>query len=362
MILSKDNYISPIAIPPGKTIFDEMKVRWWKQNDIAERLGTTPKNLIDLIKWKISLTREMAIKLEYVFWSSAQFWLNIEQSYQLSLAKTQQEQLALQEATFFKQLKIFLTVPIQLWLLSLHSTMQESVHELKVFFSRATLLSESVTNQTVCVFRKSVVHDIKPEWVAIFTRTGEILANRQEVSEFQKSTIKHLVQNLKPLMKSTVLDHDSIQKICNTYGIYYIFTPHFEWLPVSALSRYYINNPLIHITDKGNRLDVFWFNLLHEIWHIAKWHVDTKTSMMDIEKPSDEYKNSPEEIEANEYASNIIIPITDYQLLQRKPTAVYIKETATKHSIHPSLVYGRLCKDKIITPQQMNKFVVKIHK
>ena len=82
---------------------------------------------------------------------------------------------------------------------------------------------------------------------------------------------------------------------------------------------------------------------------------------MDIEKPSDEYKNSPEEIEANEYASNTIMPINDYEVLQKNLTIVSIKSTANKYSIHPSLIYGRLCKDKIITPQRMNKFIIKLH-
>jgi HTH-type transcriptional regulator/antitoxin HigA len=363
MVLSRDNYVSAIAIPPGKTISDEIKARGRKQVDVAERLGTTEKNLIDLIKWDISLTRDMAIKLEYVFGVSAWSWLNLEQWYQLSLAKIHQEQLALQETAFFKQIKKFLTVPIQLWLLSLtDKTLQESVHELKIFFSRATLLSESVTNQTVCVFRKSVIHDIKPEWVAIFTRTWEILADRQQIWEFQKSTIKQLIQDLKPFMKQETIHHEDIQQICNTYGIYYIYTPYFAWLPVSALSRYYNKNPLIHITDRWNRLDIFWFNLLHELGHIAKWHVTKKESMLDIEKPAEEYKNTPEELEANEFASVTIISKSDYQQLQKKINHTTVMQYAKRLSLHPSLIYGRLCRDGTLTHKEMSNFAVKLHR
>lgn len=361
MILSKDNYISAVAIPPGKTISDEMKARWWKQNDIAKRLWTTEKNLIDLIKWAISLTREMAVKLEYVFWSSAQFWLNIEQSYQLSLAKAKQEAQAQQETTCFKQIKKFLTIPVQLELLTIDNNLAISIENIKKFFRWANNLSDIWQYQKNCVFRKSTIHNITNEWVAVFTRTSEIIADRQIISGFVKSNLKSLVQNLKNLMKSDHIDHEAIKGLCNNAGVYYVFTPQFKGLPISALSRYYLGKPLIHVTDKGNRLDVFWFNLLHEIGHIAKWHVDKKNSMMDVEKPSDEYKNSPEEKEANEYASNIIIPATDYQLLQTKPTMSSIKKIADKHSIHQSLIYGRLCKDKIISPQQMNRFIVKLH-
>lgn len=363
MILSKSNYISPVAIAPGKTIIDEIKARGRKQIDVAERLGTTEKNLIDLIKWDISLTRDMAIKLEYVFGSSAQFWLNLEQSYQLSLAKIQQEEFASQEAVFFKQIKKFLIIPIQLWLLSLvDKTLQESVHELKLFLRNAKSLFESSQYQIVYAkFRKSIVHDVKSEWVAILTRTSEILADRQQVSEFQKSTIKSLIQDLKNYMKTEKIDHESIQKLCNSHGIYYIFTPHFEWLPVSALSRYYNDNPLIHITDKGNRLDIFWFNLLHELGHIAKGHVTKKESMLDIEKPSEEYKNSPEELEANEFASVAIIPRSGYQQLQKQLNHATIILFAKNLSIHPSLIYGRLCREGIIWHKDMSKYAVKLH-
>ncbi len=362
MVLSRDNYISPIAIPPGKTISDEIKARGRKQIDVAERLGTTEKNLIDLLKWEISLTRDMAIKLEYVFGISAWSWLNLDQSYRLSLAKTQQEKLALQEAVFFKQIKKFLVVPIQLWLLSLaDKTLQESIHELKVFFRRATSLVDSSKLQTACVFRRSLVYDTKSEWVAVFTRTSEILADRQQVSKYNKWAIKSLIQELKNYMKIEKVDHESIQKLCNKYGIYYIFTPHFEWLPVSALSRYYNNNPLIHVTDKGNRLDVFWFNLLHELGHIAKGHVTKKESMLDIEKPSDRYKNSSEELEANEFASVVIISKKDYQQLQKNIDRNTISIYAKNLSIHPSLIYGRLCRDSIISHKDMNNYAVKLH-
>lgn len=363
MILSKSNYISPIAITPGKTISDEIKARRRKQVDVAQRLGTTEKNLIDLIKWKISLTREMAVKLEYVFGVSTWSWLNLEQSYQISLAKIQQEYLALQEADFFKQIKNYLTIPIQLWLISISNNTQEAIHDLKIFFRRATLLSESITNQTACVFRKSIIHDVKAEWVAVFTRTSEILADRQHVTEFQKSDVKNLVQDLKPYMKNEYIDHDSIQKSCNKYGVYYVFTPHFVWLPVSALSRYYNNNPLIHVTDKWNRLDIFWFNLLHELWHIAKWHVTKRESMLDIEKPSDEYKNSPEEIEANEFASNAIISKSSYQeLKENQLDSKSIKTFANNLSIHHSLIYGRLCREKFISHNDMSKYAIKLHR
>jgi plasmid maintenance system antidote protein VapI len=42
--------IPPYIIPPGRTIADEIQYRNWKQKDVAERLGITPKHLIDLIQ------------------------------------------------------------------------------------------------------------------------------------------------------------------------------------------------------------------------------------------------------------------------------------------------------------------------
>ena len=64
--------------PPGDTIADLMKERGWSQAELARRLGLSPKRLNRLIKGKVLLTDETALRLERVLGASANFWLSRE--------------------------------------------------------------------------------------------------------------------------------------------------------------------------------------------------------------------------------------------------------------------------------------------
>lgn len=84
--------------------------------------------------------------------------------------------------------------------------------------------------------------------------------------------------------------------------------------------------------------------------------------MLDIEKPAEEYKNTPEELEANEFASVTIISKSDYQQLQKKINHTTVMQYAKRLSLHPSLIYGRLCRDGTLTHKEMSNFAVKLHR
>jgi hypothetical protein len=106
----------------------------------------------------------MALKLEYIFGSSAQFWMNLEQRYQLAISKNAQKVLTMQEESVFKKIKPFLKIPEQLGLVSFaKKQLSEQIAELKRFLRRATLLDQSIQMQTDSVFRKSTIYDTKPE-------------------------------------------------------------------------------------------------------------------------------------------------------------------------------------------------------
>lgn len=358
--MSKNN-LPPYIIAPGRTIEDEIQYRNWKQKDVADRLGISQKHLIDLIQGEVSLTYEMAVKLEYIFGTSAKFWMNLEQNYQLEISKHQRKELALQEEQAFKLIKPFLKIPEQLKLLSLKNTsLAEWISEVKKFFCRATSLTQSIQIQKASVFRKSKVYEIKPEGVAVLSRTSEILAEQQRVWVFQKSGIKNLITELKPLLTKATLYHDKIQDICNRYGIYYIFTPNFPKLPVSALSRYYLQNPLIHITDKGNRLDIFWFNFFHELWHIYAEHISKTVANLEIDD-NKSYVNSPEEVYANLFAGKALVPDEIYEKVKKDRRNINVEQQAKNAGVHVSLLYGRLCRDGILPPQAVSRYMVKIN-
>jgi HTH-type transcriptional regulator/antitoxin HigA len=100
--------------------------------------------------------------------------------------------------------------------------------------------------------------------------------------------------------------------------------------------------PVIALTLRYDRLDSFWFTLIHELVHLAKHlgpGVPSFYDDLDSEAMSD-----PREIEADALAGEILIPTADWEVspaskVRSTEAAVHL---ARKLKIHPAIVAGRI--------------------
>jgi HTH-type transcriptional regulator / antitoxin HigA len=102
--------------------------------------------------------------------------------------------------------------------------------------------------------------------------------------------------------------------------------------------------PVVGLTLRENRMDNFWFTLIHELIHVWK-HLDpTKRRAIadeNIEKADD---SEAIEREANQLASEILIPAAIWRrsAARLKPSAQNIQALAHELQIHPAVVAGRV--------------------
>src|SRR6266508_188323 len=73
--------------PPGGTLQDILDERGMAQNELAERTGLTAKAINEIVKGKMAITPDTALKLERALGMAADFWLAREQHYQEWLAR-----------------------------------------------------------------------------------------------------------------------------------------------------------------------------------------------------------------------------------------------------------------------------------
>lgn len=104
--------------------------------------------------------------------------------------------------------------------------------------------------------------------------------------------------------------------------------------------------PVIGMTIRFDRLDNFWFTLLHELVHVYKHLRDSKHAFIDdTETVEDE---DPKEVEANRLAGEAFIPRNQWMhsdAYRRRTDLVAIKEFAYRLRIHPAIVAGRIRRD-----------------
>lgn len=101
--------------------------------------------------------------------------------------------------------------------------------------------------------------------------------------------------------------------------------------------------PVIGLTLRYDRLDHFWFTLLHEVAHIWK-HVEGNQQFLDDLDASSEDRR---EAEANRLASESFIPRVKWRRSEAylAPNKDTIERFAKDLKIHPSIVAGRLRKE-----------------
>jgi HTH-type transcriptional regulator/antitoxin HigA len=114
-----------------------------------------------------------------------------------------------------------------------------------------------------------------------------------------------------------------------------------------AVLQLAVGTPVIGLTLRYDRLDNFWFCLLHELAHIGR-HMDgtrdeafiDDLSLRDVEG----VRRDPKEDEADEWAKQALIPEDVWQTSRVKdhPSPLAVVELAQRLSIHPAIVAGRV--------------------
>jgi HTH-type transcriptional regulator/antitoxin HigA len=105
--------------------------------------------------------------------------------------------------------------------------------------------------------------------------------------------------------------------------------------------------PIIGLTLRYDRLDNFWFCLLHELAHIGR-HMDGARDEAFVDDLSlrgvEGVKRDPKEDEADEWAENGLIPSDAWRISEARenPSPLTVMELAQRLQIHPAIVAGRV--------------------
>ncbi len=106
--------------------------------------------------------------------------------------------------------------------------------------------------------------------------------------------------------------------------------------------------PVIGITIRHDRLDNFWFTLLHELAHAWKHLVNRDIAITD-EDVQDEHNDDPKEAEANQIAKDAFIPRAVWRRSDAylRPSAESVYVLADRLHISPAVIAGRLRHERV---------------
>lgn len=135
-------------------------------------------------------------------------------------------------------------------------------------------------------------------------------------------------------------------ELLKRHGIAVVIEPQLKGMQLDGAALKDIDGlPVIALTLRFDRLDSFWFTLLHEVVHVWK-HIDDdkQTFVDDLNQASEDRR----EAEANRITSETFIP----RLIWRRsdaylnPSRETIENLAKELRVHPAVIAGRLRRER----------------
>lgn len=161
---------------------------------------------------------------------------------------------------------------------------------------------------------------------------------------------KHGIVNLdfmREVAKLSINDNGPIlaQEYLKKYGIILIIEPHFPKTYLDG-ATIFINkdNPIIGLTLRLNRLDNFWFTLMHELGHISlHYNQDITVFYDEIEGVKIPDINTKEK-DADNIASEALVPANKWEVSPARliPSSLAAKSLAKELGIHIAIIAGKI--------------------
>lgn len=171
-----------------------------------------------------------------------------------------------------------------------------------------------------------------------------ILASEQPPdSEYRPGTVD--VEFMKQVAQLSWSDSGPVlaREFLNKHGISLIIEPH---LPRTHLDGAALSlsetHPVIGLTIRYDRIDNFWYSLMHELAHVGYHLHETSDRFFDDLELAEQI--GPLEAEADEKARDALIPAHAWNSspASKLPTPEAAQHLASKLQIHPAIVAGRI--------------------
>lgn len=136
------------------------------------------------------------------------------------------------------------------------------------------------------------------------------------------------------------------RELLHRWGIHFIILRHFDktYLDGAAFMAPW-GHPVVGLTLRHDRLDNFWFTLLHELAHV-RLHLDRDVAFFDETQQAQVDPDNVCEQEAHTFAQDALIPADVWQraapLLLPDPSERAVLEVAEELRISPAVVAGRI--------------------
>jgi len=336
------NLIAAEVFPPGEILREELEARGWTQTDLAEILGRPPRLVNEIIAAKRAITPETAKGLGEAFGTGGQFWMNLESAWQLSRVRDEDGDVS-------RRARLYERAPVKemirrCWI---NPSSDPEVLESRVLeFLGISSLAD--TPELLHAARKHTSYTGVTRSQQAWLCRARQLAKATTASRFVMTQLEGGIERLRQLLTNPE-DIRQVPRILAEIGIRMVIVEPLAGTRIDGACFWLDkHSPVIALSLRYDRIDWFWFTLMHELGHIKagdaqQQHLDT--DLVGEGAPKEEDKPEAERA-ADRFATEALINKTELDRFIARIRPLYYKEKirgfASRIGVHPGLVVGQL--------------------
>ena len=305
-------------------------------NDFSERINTTSKNLIDIIKGDVELSQNMIYNISFITEIPVSYIENVESNYKLD--NTINNYLEKNNLTIRQFINKFNYKE-----LSKEYNLKYTDERNDIWIAKDIMKYLRITNPEILykqdnsIFYKS--KNDKPELLSLWLERCYKVVLEQKVNKYSKDNIEKLVEYIRDCANKNIFNKSDLINKFNEYGIFLAIENDLKGSKIRGAFKVLNDKPAIYITKKHKRYADIYFALLHELAHCKSDFNRAKSgSIITVEGENKE----DYELKADKTALNWMVNDEEYKLIKNRYNDI------NNLNVIKSFYVYRLAKDKII--------------
>jgi len=346
------------AIHPGKMLRQLMDERGWKPEELASITGISRQMIYYILTGKSNITPETATRLAAALGNTAEEWIKWDALFKLASTDTDTSAIGLMA-------RLYAVAPIRDmqrrgWIKTTADP-SELEQELTNFFGRNPM-NEDVSlpvaaKRTILMPTLNVA---EKAWCFRARQLGKLVPAAQFTPEMLDQTEKKL-RKLAAFRKET----RHVPKVLAECGIRLVIIEPLPGVRIDGATLWLDTEPVIAMSLRYDRIDGFWFTLMHEFSHVRHGDASVDTELVDgVRGVAVRLVEEEAEMMANREAANSLIAQTELNSFIGRVGPFYPRERviqfAHRMKIHPGIVVGQLQHRNEIGYSALRKMLVTI--
>jgi HTH-type transcriptional regulator/antitoxin HigA len=323
---------------PGEQIQIHLDLQGWNQYDLAEILDVNQSVVSALINGKRPITLEIDRALTAAFGTPLGYWLKLETEFCLFIADRSTAGSVQDEVV--RRAQLYKRAPVREmqrrgWIRASRNA-DELEAELSEFFSSGLCVST----------RRSTVEAELTSLQAAWCHRARQMAAALQVAPYDPARCGLAEGDLRRLA-AYPKEAKHLPKVLSNHGIRFVIVEPLTGAKIDGAAFWLDDDsPVIAVSARFDRIDAFWFTVMHEFSHIK--HGDSLSVDTEIvsENGTGVRSGNEHETRANREAAEALVPAAELESFVRRLGPLYSKERivqfAHRVKMHPGIIVGQL--------------------